>query len=146
MLAPWSQTEETPKEQPQQKKPQNINQEALAICNKVESDYLMKLDIRNKVSPSTANRLAFEKYRDTLMQTCRERAEGFGYWDPIGTVQNLFNRILGGGDQSQVRDPSIPEDWPKGEPATETPVKYYEDDPGYPGSGGLMPTIPIETV
>ena len=146
MLAPGPKEEETPKEQPQQNEPQTLTQGALAICNKVESDNVKKLQLWYDTTGSPAALKELNRYKGELTRTCQQRAEDYGYWDPIGTVQNLFKGIFGGGDQSQVRDPSIPEDWPKGEPATETPVKYYEDDPGYPGSGGLMPTIPIKTV
>ena len=45
MFAPWTQTEETPEEQPQQNEPQKLDEKALAICNKVESDYAKKLRI-----------------------------------------------------------------------------------------------------
>ena len=142
MFAPWTQTQETPDGPPVKKKEKLPN--AFEVCEKVQSDYLTKLDLIYQNMPNTANRINRDNFANQLKQSCEEKARGLGYFHPIDDLRNwLFG---GGGDQSQVRDHSIPEDWPKGEPATETPVKYYEDDPGYPGSGGLMPTIPIETV
>ena len=95
MFAPWSQTEETPKEQPQQNEPQTLTQGALAICNKVESDNLIKLKTWYDTTGSPAALKELTRYEGLLKETCLKRAKDNGYWDPIGTVQNLFKGIFG---------------------------------------------------
>ena len=94
-LAPWSQTEETPEEQPQQNEPQRLDKEALAICNKVESDYAKKLRIwyDNTGSPAALKELT--RYEEILKETCLKRAKDNGYWDPIGEVEKVWKGIFG---------------------------------------------------
>ena len=71
MFAPWTQTQETPDGPPVKKKEKLPN--AFEVCEKVQSDYLTKLDLIYQNMPNTANRINRDNFANQLKQSCEER-------------------------------------------------------------------------
>jgi hypothetical protein len=106
---------------------------ALEVCEKIQADYLTKLDLIYEAMPTTANRLNRDNYADRLKESCEEKARKMGYFDPINDLRNWI--FGGGGDQSFRHSPTSPT-WP--------PYKPRPDGTG-PDNPSQMP-VPAPTV
>jgi len=72
---------------------------ALEVCNKIESDNLIKLQTWYDATGSTAALTELNRYKGVLQRTCEERAREKGYFDPIG---DIFDFLFGGDDQALI--------------------------------------------
>ena len=70
---------------------------ALEVCNKIESDNLIKLQTWYDQTGSPAALVELNRYKGVLQKTCEERAREKGYFDPIG---DIFDFLFGGDDQA----------------------------------------------
>ncbi len=85
-------------EVPVQNEPQGLIGRTLDVGNEVEGKYLQKLKLIYDAMPTTANRLAYEKYKETLGTSLKTRAEEKGLWDPNElwtSIQNWFGQFIG---------------------------------------------------
>ena len=72
---------------------------ALEVCNKIESDNLIKLQTWYDQTGSPAALVELNRYKGVLQKTCEERAREKGYFDPIG---DIFDFLFGGDDQALI--------------------------------------------
>ena len=72
---------------------------ALEVCNKIESDNLIKLQTWYDQTGSSAALVELNRYKGVLQKTCEERAREKGYFDPIG---DIFDFLFGGDDQALI--------------------------------------------
>ena len=87
---------------------------ALEVCNKIESDNLIKLQTWYDQTGSSAALVELNRYKGVLQKTCEERAREKGYFDPIG---DIFDFLFGGDDQaSNFRHSPTSPTWPPSKP------------------------------
>ena len=87
---------------------------ALEVCNKIESDNLIKLQTWYDQTGSPAALVELNRYKGVLQKTCEERAREKGYFDPIG---DIFDFLFGGEDQaSNFRHSPTSPTWPPSKP------------------------------
>tara|TARA_B100001250_G_scaffold211254_1_gene181252 strand:- start:326 stop:781 length:456 start_codon:yes stop_codon:yes gene_type:complete len=72
---------------------------ALEVCEKIQADYMTKLDLIYEAMPTTANRINRDNYAKELQQSCEEKARGMGYFDPINDIRDF---LFGGDDQALI--------------------------------------------